>query len=88
MEIVVTEHAEKRCRERLGLKRKAIQGVAETAFTNGKKHSDFSGSIKRYLDSEFLKRKTANNLRVWNGYVFLFHGQTLITAFILPCKYR
>lgn len=86
--VEITDHAMRRCRKRMGLQKKAIQKMAETAFNQGKQHKDFSGSFRRYLDGEFLKDKTASNMRVWNGYLFIFAGETLITAWLLPGKYR
>lgn len=86
--IHVTEHAEERVRERLGLPRKAVAKLAEEAFRSGKQHSDFAGRMKRYLDGVFLEHRTANNLRVYNRHVFVFANETLITAWPVPAFLR
>jgi hypothetical protein len=88
MKIIVTSHAAKRISKRIGVPKKAVQKLAETAISDGKSHSDFSGSMKRYLDSEFFKERSASNMRVWSGYLFIFSGEVLITVFLLPPKYR
>lgn len=84
----VTNHALRRCRERMGVPKKAVIRMVEKAFEVGKCHSDFSGSFSRYLDSIFLKERNANNMRVYNGHLFIFAGDTLITAWPVPSKYR
>ena len=84
----VTKHSESRSRERLGIPKKAVAKMAEDALLKGKRHSDFSGSIKRYLDGVFLQYGNANNMRVYVQHLFIFAGETLITVWPLPPKYR
>lgn len=84
----VTSHAEDRMSERLNINKKAIKRQAELALERGKKHSDFSGSFCRYLDRVYLTERNANNMRIYNNSVFLFHNDILITVFQVPSKYR
>lgn len=84
----VTQHGGKRVRERLGIPKKAVARMAELALAEGKRHSDFAGSMRRYLDSVFLEHRTANNMRVYAQHLFLFDGPSLITAWQLPPKFR
>jgi hypothetical protein len=84
----VTKHSEARSRERLGIPKKAVAKMATEALERGKRHSDFSGSIKRYLDGVFLTCRSANNMRVHAQHLFLFNGETLITVWQIPPKYR
>lgn len=88
MSTKVSKHGATRVRERLGVPKRAVQRMAEKAFTDGKKHSDYSGSFLKYLNVIFLEYKTANNMRVYNQHLFLFNGETLITAWPLPAKFR
>ncbi len=44
--------------------------------------------MKKYLDSIFFEHKNANNLRIHNCHVFVFHNETLITAWPVPHKYQ
>lgn len=84
----VTQHGERRVRERLGVPKRAVARMAEKALTDGTSHSDYSGSFKRYLDGVFLEYKKANNMKVYSQHLFVFHDKTLITAWLLPSKYR
>lgn len=85
---IVTKHAFERCKERVGLPKRAILRMVESAYVKGKSHSDFHGSFGRYLDSIYLKERNANNLKIWNYNVFLFHNDVLITVFDIPSKFR
>lgn len=87
-ETTLTEHAELRLRKRLGLNRKAAGRTAEKALADGATHSQFSGSFRRYLDKVYLQERGANNMRVHAGHLYLFAGETLITCWPLPPKYR
>ena len=77
----VTNHAARRTKERLGLPKKLSHKNAENALRYGIRHSDTSGSLNRYISALYWKHETANN-------VYIFHGETLITIFPLPQKYR
>jgi hypothetical protein len=74
-------------KERCGCNKSAHQKIAATALEKGITHAQTSGSLKRYLDSLFLKHRTANNLRIWGDKVFVFRGDVLITVLQLPQKY-
>jgi hypothetical protein len=84
----ISDHGEHRVRERLGLKKKAVARLAERALTEGATHAQFSGRMKRYLDRVFLEHRNAGNMRVLNGYLFLFSGETLVTCWALPPAFR
>lgn len=84
----LTRHGKQRTRERLGVPKRAVERLVEKALTEGKRHSDFAGSFRRYLDGQFLKHRTANNMRVYSGHLFIFDSDTLVTAWLLPGKFR
>lgn len=84
----ITEHAENRAKERIGLNKSAIERTAAKALEKGKKHGDYSGRFKRYLDGLFLSHKNANNMRVYGGHVYLFHDEILVTVFIIPNAFK
>lgn len=86
--VAVTKHGAQRVRERLGLPKKTVERLAARALEEGAPHNAFAGGIKRYLDKVFLDHHNATNMRVLNGYLFLFNDQTLITCWALPPKYR
>ena len=86
--VIVTNHAAKRFKQRVGLPKTACQRHAEKAFIDGLRHTDVRGSAKRYLDKLFLEHRTANNMRVYGQFVYLFKGKVLVTVLNLPRSVR
>ncbi|USN15554.1 hypothetical protein KIKIMORA_04360 [Brevundimonas phage vB_BpoS-Kikimora] len=84
----VTEHAELRARKRMGIPRKAVQRQAETALEQGAPPKAFSGSFRRYLDGLYLSERKATNIRVHGGNLYLFAGESLLTCWPVPQRYR
>jgi len=84
----ITDHAKSRIKERLGLPKRAIKRHVDNVFNVGYKHGVFSGRVKRYLDGQFLKYRSATNMRVFSGYLYIFSKDTLITVYELPKKYK
>lgn len=84
----VTYHAEARVRERMGVPKRAVARMAERAFREGAKHSEYSGRMRRYLDQVYLKEHKTNQLRVYNQCLFLFADDVLLTAWQLPQELR
>ena len=84
----ITRHATQRMRQRLGISKRTTEKNAEKALAHGIKHSDTRGSLHRYISSLYWKEQTANNARIYNNSVYIFHNNTLITVFPLPQKYR
>lgn len=85
----VTRHGEKRIRQRVGINKKAVAKNADKALVYGLDHNRAKGRLKHYI--EWLYNKcggTGNNIRVYNGYVYVFHDETLITILYLPNEYR
>ena len=87
-EVIVTNHAAKRLKQRSGLPKKAVNRFAEIAFLKGKKHADVKGRLKRYLDKLFLSHMNGNNIRVYGMFVFIFQDTRLITVLSLPKSMR
>jgi hypothetical protein len=83
-----THHGEKRVRKRIGIKKKAVNAMRDAAFNKGIKHSQATGRISRYFDRLFLEHATANNIRLYANYVWIFAGETLITVFPIPSNLR
>ena len=82
--IIITNHADERLKERLGLPKSARHSTAQRAFDEGISHSKARGRLRKYLDGLFLMREAANNLRVHGRHVFAFHDRILITVLHLP----
>jgi RNA:NAD 2'-phosphotransferase (TPT1/KptA family) len=83
----ITRHAYKRGKQRLGLKRKALQRMAKKALKKGDSHRDAKGAFKRYLDSVYYSHRNANNLKVYGHHIYLFRDATLITIYHVPTKF-
>ena len=84
----VTRHAHKRLRKRVGVPKSAVQSNARKALEFGITHAETTGGQHRYLDYLWHQHETANNMRVYCGYVYLFCDDTLVTVFPLPEKFR
>lgn len=88
MKIIITNHAKKRIKNRLGLNKNVIEKISNEAFKNGLKHSEVKGSFKRYLDKIYLSHENGNNMRIYNQKIFLFHNNILITILDFPSRYK
>lgn len=82
--VIVTRHAEKRIRQRLGLNKKSTERAAEKALQFGVTHAEAKGNLCRYLDGIFLLNYRPTNIRVYNHSVYLFCDTKLITVLPLP----
>lgn len=86
--VLVTDHAEIRMKERLGLRKKAIQRMAQRAFESGFRRRDTKGRLKRYLDASYSLHGKGNQVRVYGDFIYIFHSWTLITVLNLPSDLR
>lgn len=84
----VTWHGKNRLKERVGIPKRASQKQTQRAFEKGITHKETVGSLRNYLDGVFLREGTANNIRVWNGSVYIFKDETLLTVYALPTRFR
>jgi hypothetical protein len=87
LEVAVTNHAKDRTKERLGLSKKCAEKNAQKAFEYGVKHSEVTGSLRRYLDSVYLRHRNSNNTRIYNRKLYLYNENILVTIMNLPNKY-
>lgn len=88
MAVIVTKHAEKRLRERMGLGKKAIQRAAETAFDKGIKHCETTGNLNKWVTSLYFNNETANNIRLYNDKAWIFAGKNLVTVLQIPASLK
>lgn len=73
MKLIVTEHAEKRAKERLGLNKKSVQRQGELALRKGVPHSKTKGKLRRWVDHEGMRAdKHASLYVVYNSHLFIF----------------
>ena len=84
----VSNHATDRMSERCGLNKKSSERLSKLALENGISHNDTVGSLNRYLTKLFFYNKTANNIRIYGEYVYIFCDDILITVIPLDNKYK
>ena len=69
----VSEHAEKRLKERSGLNKKSVQKMAERAYEQGIKHSETKGNLRKYISGLTNEhRKKGTDIRVYGDKAFIF----------------
>lgn len=86
--MIITKHAMQRIRKRVGVTVKGAERIATRALENGITHNDTNGTLNHYMSRQFLKYRTANNLRIWCNFVYVFCNDTLVTVFQLPPELR
>jgi len=84
----VTEHGKFRVRKRVGIKKSVVNKLVSNAFNNGICHSNAIGSLKKYFYRLYKSNTSANNIRMFNHYVWIFSNDILITVFPLPNKFK
>lgn len=82
--VIVTKHAERRIRQRLGINKKSTDRAAEKALKFGITHAETNGKLSRHLDGIFLMNYKPTNMRIYNHAVYLFRDTKLITVLPLP----
>lgn len=82
--VILTNHAKRRLKERMGVHKNYLKKIANKAFQKGLTRKDLKGGGEKYFDKLFLKYRKANNLRILGDFVFLFTSNVLITVLRLP----
>lgn len=82
--VIITNHAKQRVKERIGLKKKQSNSIAEKALKYGICHKESKGRLKRYFNKLFASHRNVNNIRIYNEKVFIFNNNILITVMDLP----
>ena len=84
--MAITKHAHKRSKERLGIGKanKKIIKQAQMALERGIKHGETKGNLKKWIDMQFFKYQKGNNMRIYAGYLYVFHDDILITVYPVP----
>lgn len=83
-----TKHGQKRLKERTGNSKKNDR-LLKLAIERGLRHKDTKNRLNKYLTKQFLKYKTATQMRVYQDEVFMFSKEfELITVIDLPRNLR
>lgn len=86
----ITAHGEERLRKRIGIPARATERSARNAKVRGKKRTEFSGPVRRYLDKLHYRGKLENkatDIVVYGQVIYLFAGEYLLTCWRLPNKF-
>lgn len=86
----ISRHGEKRLKERAGLSRKSVERMVPKALVDGVPSYDCIGGLRRYLDSKRMRDdfRLHHKIIVYNYFVFIFDGTTLVTVMHLPHRFR
>ena len=76
----VTNHAKRRMKARIGITKGNARKFANKVLREGIRHEDTLGELHRWMDAEYLKFRTANNMRYYAGKLYIFCGERLITV--------
>lgn len=82
----VTKHGEKRMRKRLGLSKAGVDRSFGDALLHGRKHNEFKGRFKKYLDynAAFYKSEPI----VYGQNIYWVSAGKLITVYQVPAKFK
>lgn len=87
-DVVITDHAHKRLKERLGLPKSARQRMVQKAFDEGWTHADARGRLKRFLDGKWLEHRDCANVRIFAEHLYFFAENRLVTVYEVPKNLR
>jgi len=76
----LTNHAKRRMHDRIGITKGIADKYAVRVLREGIKHEDTLGDLHKWMDAEYLKCRTANNMRYYAGKLYIFNGTVLITV--------
>lgn len=82
--LIITQHAQKRLKERCGLNKKASERLAKLAYEHGIKYNETTGNLRKWVDSQYFYNETANNIRLYGDKAFIFSDYKLITVLQIP----
>lgn len=82
----ISDHGEKRLRKRLGLSKAGVGKAFEDALLKGRKHNEFKGRFKKYLDHNAAFYKAAPVVHAQN--IYWIANDTLITVYQVPSKFK
>ncbi len=80
----LTKHGKRRVSERIGATSKAAEQNVKRAFRRGITHSETYDELHSWMSGKFLSYKSASNMRIYRGYLYIFNKDVLITVYPLP----
>lgn len=86
--IHVSKHAAKRMRQRLGIPKKAVEGEALRAVSQGLQEDDFSGAFREYLSESHEINEFDGDYFVTPSGIHVVDHATVITVLPLPKEHK
>lgn len=86
--VLITKHAYKRAKERLGWKKKPLDKMAEKAYREGITHKKTKGLLRKYITKQWFMHKKINNPRIYGENIYFFCDNKLITLYQLPTNLK
>lgn len=80
----ISNHAEKRMKERCGFNKKTSERMASKVFQEGITHSQTKGRLNKWVTSLYFKNKSANNIRLYGDKAYIFCDKVLVTVIQIP----
>ena len=87
-EVIITNHAFERAKERLRWNNKVLIKMANKSFFDGIKHKDTNGKLNKYITKLWYDYKHCNNIRIYGENLFFFTDNKLITLYQLPNEFK
>lgn len=87
-EIIITDHAYERGKERIGLGKVALNRYALKAYQQGLTHGQTKGRLHKYITKIWYNNKKVDNIRIYGEHIYLFHQNILITVYHTPNHLR
>lgn len=89
MEVVITDHARKRVKERCGIKKSSADRFAKLAFDRGNERKAYTGALRKWLDKLYTP-DMGGEVYVYSNKAFVFaevqneNKAILVTAIPVP----
>lgn len=88
-EVIITDHAFRRAKERCSLSKKALRRTAEKAYFDGYDHAKLKGRIRRYIDKRLMQyKKRGVRIKIYGEYMYIFTSNVLVTLFGIPNDFK
>lgn len=71
-------------KERCGFNQKSQRRMAEKAFQEGISHAKTRGRLNKWVTNLYFRNRSANNIRIYGDYAYIFCGETLVTVLSVP----
>lgn len=76
----LTHHSVRRMHGRIGITKGNAKKHAKKVLETGIQHKDAIGTLNEWMNHEFLRYRTATNMRYYAGRLYIFCDQLLITV--------